>query len=404
MPLASWRGKHLRRPRALVLGVASIVAVAIVSIIFPAVELSNDHFIYLAQAFLRGELHVDAIPTHNPDLVDWQGHRYVPFGPFPAVVLVPFLPLLQAGMSVVWVNHLVTLANAAMMWDVLGRVGVTGERRAWALLLFFGSTPYLAAQMVNYLAHIVATGLVILGIWLTLRGFQPFWAGLALGAAFLTRAPTAFALPFFAWAAWVHGNARAPTRLTRLSGLLVTLAAAVVISLVYNYVRFQNPFESGYGVAGLAEPVLEEARRYGLFNPVHIPKNLFMMLLQGPEPYPSADAPVLLFPYAVPSAWGMGMLFTSPALVYAYRANRRLPLVRACWAAVACVLVTVLLYYGVGRVQFGYRYALDFMPFLIILAALGFPSPVTKRVKWLVLGGIVVNIWGTLILLTTFHF
>ncbi len=40
-------------------------------------------------------------------------------------------------------------------------------------------------------------------------------------------------------------------------------------------------------------------------------------------------------------------------------------------AAAILVAIPNLLYYNTGYLQTGYRYALDFLPFLLILAALG---------------------------------
>jgi hypothetical protein len=57
-------------------------------------------------------------------------------------------------------------------------------------------------------------------------------------------------------------------------------------------------------------------------------------------------------------------------------------------------MIPVITYYGVGWVQFGYRYGLDFIPFLLLLAAIGLGQPVSKLARGLILGGVVVNIWG----------
>ncbi|MEP6776602.1 MAG: hypothetical protein ABJA50_13485 [Chloroflexota bacterium] len=155
-----------------------------------------------------------------------------------------------------------------------------------------------------------------------------------------------------------------------------------------------NPLESGYALAALSYGVLEQAREHGVFGLVHIPKNLFMLLLQSPVPYPSIDAPVLEFPYIEPSPWGMGLIFVSPALFYAFRANIKDKFVQACWLAVVFIMIPVITYYGVGWVQFGYRYGLDFIPFLLLLAAIGLGQPVSKLARGLILAGVVVNIWG----------
>jgi hypothetical protein len=57
------------------------------------------------------------------------------------------------------------------------------------------------------------------------------------------------------------------------------------------------------------------------------------------------------------------------------------------------------MYYGVGWVQFGYRYALDFMPFLWLLIAIALRRhrldiyhPTTPL--WLIVAGTLVNLWG----------
>jgi hypothetical protein len=117
-------------------------------------------------------------------------------------------------------------------------------------------------------------------------------------------------------------------------------------------------------------------------------------------PYPGENAAVLEFPYVQPSQWGMGLFFVTPALVYAFRAPLRSPLVQACWLGVLCILVPVITYYGVGWIQFGFRYALDFVPFLMVLVALGLPRPMTLLSRVLVLVSVAVSLWGTLWLIS----
>jgi hypothetical protein len=92
----------------------------------------------------------------------------------------------------------------------------------------------------------------------------------------------------------------------------------------------------------------------------------------------------------------MGLFFTSPALAYLFRANLKKPFVQACWIGVVSVMLPIITYYGVGWVQFGYRYALDFIPFLLLLTALGLPRPMTNAARTLVLVSVAVNIWGAI--------
>jgi hypothetical protein len=66
----------------------------------------------------------------------------------------------------------------------------------------------------------------------------------------------------------------------------------------------------------------------------------------------------------------MSILLTSPGLLYASRAPWRES--RAWWPGLAAlfVLIPTLLYYGGGWLQFGFRYALDSIPFVWLLCGL----------------------------------
>ena len=66
--------------------------------------------------------------------------------------------------------------------------------------------------------------------------------------------------------------------------------------------------------------------------------------------------------------------------------------------AIFLVSIPAVTYYCQGWVQFGYRYLLDFAPFLLILTALGFEdnqSPTSTRIKVLLVAvAIVAGFWG----------
>ncbi|HST05561.1 MAG TPA: hypothetical protein VLQ48_12615 [Chloroflexia bacterium] len=408
--------------RLFAIAVACLLALVIIRPFFLPVE-QGDHYVYLAEHLVRGELSVNDIPADYSDVITWEGNKYLPFGPLPAVVAIPFLPLMDlAGTrDMVWVGLALTLVNIFLLARVLGQMGLEQDRRKWALLLFFGGTTYYASLVVSatwYFAHLVVTTCYFLAISEALGKKRVWLVGLFIGLAGMTRLTALFALPFFVWLMWwdsrrdkapaaMEENQRKQTAegdtpqkkvqagvLARYALLLAGLLVPLIVLGLYNYARFANPLESGYGFASLTYGALEQAREHGVFGLVHIPKNLFMLLLQSPVPYPSIDAPVLEFPYIQPSPWGMGLIFVSPALFYAFRANIKERFVQACWLAVVFIMVPVITYYGVGWVQFGYRYGLDFIPFLLLLAAIGLGQPMSKLARVLILVGVVVNIWG----------
>jgi hypothetical protein len=95
----------------------------------------------------------------------------------------------------------------------------------------------------------------------------------------------------------------------------------------------------------------------------------------------------------------MSVLFTSPGLLLAFFAPWRST--RSWWLAGAAiaVLIPTLLYYGGGWLQYGYRYALDSIPFVWALCCLAAASDEARRASvglsgraigagWLILIGV----------------
>lgn len=405
-------GASTQRFDPVLIGYALLVIIFLLIWPFKHISAGGEHYVFLARNLVHGSLNVDNLPSAYGDNVNWQGHNYLPFGPVPALLIVPFLPLINLGIPMVLIGYLFTAVNVGVFYRALKLVGVTDERRWWTTLLYFGGTVYLSITLVGistFFAHIVATLFLLLAICEILGSRRLLLVGLFLGLAAGARLTAAFSLPFFVWILWtdsrsssigVPDDAAESTRqsalafVEKLGVLMCSLAVPLLLLGVYNYARFGTPTESGFGRADLYREGLERARSVGLFSLKHIPKNLFMMLLQGPQPVGGADSPVLRFPYIEPSKWGMGLFFTSPALLYIFRARMANPVVQACWLAVLTTLIPILTYYGIGYVQFGYRYSLDFMPFLMLLAGLAFPEHMPLRARVLVGISVMINVWG----------
>ncbi len=402
--------------RLFVLAVFAMVMLMVLRPFYMPV-INGDHYVYLAEHLVHGELSVNDIPAGYSDVITWQGDKYLPFGPLPAVLLVPFLPLMHllGTRESSLAAYLLTLLNVLLLARILKQIGISDEQRKWALLLMFGGTVYFSMAVVAatwYFAHIVATTCLLLAITEALGKKRMLLVGLCLGLAEATRFDLLFALPFFVWAIWqgrnvTQDNTQAHVNwhdylssysLIRYAALLGGLTVPLLLVLGYNYGRFGSPFENGYGLAAVTSPMLAAAYEGGFFSLAHLPKNLFALLLQGPLPYPAEDAATLQFPYMQPSPWGMSILLTSPAILYAFRAKWKEPLVRACWVTTIAIGATLLPYYWTGFVQFGYRYALDFIPFLLLLVALGLPKPLTAWSRVLILISVAVNIWGAIFL------
>jgi hypothetical protein len=107
-----------------------------------------------------------------------------------------------------------------------------------------------------------------------------------------------------------------------------------------------------------------QRRAQGLFSLAQVPENLRLFLLAMPRISAS-------FPFAIPSQYGMSMLLVSPALLTSLWAGFRDRSAQLLWIAAGLVALPVFFYYGGGFVQYGFRYSLDFTPFLIALMAVG---------------------------------
>jgi hypothetical protein len=384
------------RPTLVGLGLA-VVAMAIYWLSNRLFDAGRGDFFYLADAFLHGRTWLEFRPGPN-DVILVGSRVYVPFAPFPAIALTPIVALTGPQIADQWesgINAALAAIDVAMAWWFLGRVGLRSlVDRFWLVLLLGFSTQIWWVTTrggVWHTGHLIATMLTLACLIELWGKRRPWLIGLLAGAAFLTRAPLALAIPFYAlllagdgiweprrwpWRAW--------------AGLIAGVVPSIVFFLWYNQVRFGSPFESGYALATLPD-WLEARRREGLFSTVHIGMNLDYLFIHLPKIIDT-------FPYFKPDGLGMSILLTSPGLLYAVRAPWRES--RSWWLLGAAILVLIptLLYYGGGWLQYGYRYALDSIPFIFALCALAAVRDEERREAVSVDGAAIG--WGWRILIT----
>lgn len=342
-------------------------------------EAGRGDFFYLAEAFLQGRTWLEFAPGPLDVIVGGPDRYYVPFAPFPAIAFMPLVAVTGAELADQWesgINALLAASTVGMGWWFLGRAGVRSlADRAWLVALLGFSTQILWVTTrggVWHTGHLIAT-LLTLGCLIELWGRRRAWLiGLLAGAAFLTRAPLAFAVPFYALLllpedalADVRGTVarfveRIPWR--AWAGLAAGLVPAVAFFFLYNQLRFDDPLESGYALATLP-PWLEAQRDKGLFALAHVPMNLDYLFLHFFVPDDD-------FPGFRPDGLGLSVFVTSPGLLFAIRADWRRPTPWLLLGAAALVLVPTLLYYGGGWLQYGYRYFLDSIPFVWAICAI----------------------------------
>jgi hypothetical protein len=98
-------------------------------------------YVHQAQAFLKGHLDV---PKEFLDVSVHKGKYYVPFPPFPAVLLMPFIALFGA-VNTTLVALILSFLNVYMFMRVLNKLNVEQNSILWLTLAFFLGTGYWLA-------------------------------------------------------------------------------------------------------------------------------------------------------------------------------------------------------------------------------------------------------------------
>ena len=71
--------------------------------------------------------------------------------------------------------------------------------------------------------------------------------------------------------------------------------------------------------------------------------------------------------------------------------------------AIVLVQVPSLLYFNTGSYQFGYRFALDWLPLGVLAVALETEGPLRGWVKALIVGSVLMHLWGVLWMYVNFN-
>lgn len=365
-----------------------------------------NYFEYLADAILNGRIYIENPPPYFEELVRSGGKWYVIYPPMPAVLLVPFVALTGISTNQLLLSFLMGGLNVSLVYLTFRRLTDDRELPVWMAILFgFGTIHWYTASVgsVWYLAHITSFFFLMLAVYFTIASVKqrPITSGICLGASYLSRLTTILNFPFFAVMFFGRSDkgAASPLRARLTEGLkpvvLFSVGAGifVLLNFLYNYIRFGSPFDVAYSLHTISaakervSPWFDE----GLFSLSYIKYHLYSFLLEPPEF-------INRWPYVYPSMTSLSVLITTPAFLLVLFAGLRSRLALACWAAIIPTALLIFIKSGTGWTQFGYRYALDFYPFLLILAFLGTGGRLRWYHKLLIILSVLVNLWGIILI------
>ena len=378
---------------------------ALVALLLAVQNLTVDslqQYSRLAGAFLDGRLDLGPGLERIDEPSQYRGRDYLPLGPVPAVLLVPFVAAARAlGASFLqgWLGFPLAAGACLVAFSLARRLGFSRED-AFLLAFAFGfASPFVGVAAIpisNYFAHVVVSGCLLLALHEYFGRRRFVWIGACLGLALGSRLSAGLGTGFFLGA--IALDASPPARkLRHAAALLAPVAVVAALLLLYNEARFDDPLETGYAFQQVPDPVQLRARSFGLTSPVHVPGNLYYALLRPPDPvFAEGTRSVMVFPWLRPDPWGMSLLVTSPWLLYLLGLPVPGGVARLLLGTSALVAGALLPTWSMGYAQFGYRFALDFLPFLWTALALGVRArhgALPPGLRALVLASAVVTCW-----------
>ena len=355
-----------------------------------------NNFVLLADAFLNGQLHLN----HDLSWIElayYDGKHFIVPPPVPAILMLPVVAITGLDTNQTLLSYLFGSINVSLAFLAAGYITRSLKVQIWTAVMFgFGTIHWWVAANggVWMFSHTVSVTFLFIAIILSFKKAHPVLPGLSLGAAYWTRLPAILSFPFFMVMyldEWYRSDSTKSIirRINLKSLIFLGLGAGifVIFNMVYNYVRFDTPFDISYY---LIPGILDEAwYREGIFDLSYIPRHL--KIIFGRLPNFSNE-----FPYITPSWNGLAIWITTPAFIYAFFAGIRNRIAVGCWLSIALIAFVDFCHGTWGFSQFGYRFAMDFYPFLFLLTVKG----IGDRLRWhhvvLIVTGILVNLWGVL--------
>jgi hypothetical protein len=362
-----------------------------------------NYYVRLADAFLHGRLYLLDNPSWLNELVPNPSGPgfYVVYPPLPAVVMTPLVAIFGLELNQTLISLFVGAATVVVAYfvakDVLRKVedeeNQNRQTYLWAAALFgFGTIFWWLASTgsVWLIAQVFSAFFLLLAIHESFNKARPLVMGLLVGASFWCRLPTILGVLFFAGLIISRQQSQDWVIKIRSSFkplLLLALGAGIFVAfdMGYNFVRFGSFFDVAYWmIPGIMN---EPWFHLGLFNLAYIPENLAPFLTGLPTF--NLTAPFMHAPIQ-----GIAIWFTTPAFIFALRSKLKEAITWSAWTAIFAIAF-VIFTKGLSGWGFGYRYAVDFYPFLFLLTIRGMGPKLRWHHKLLIIFGIVVNLWGT---------
>lgn len=346
-------------------------------------EPLTNSYAQLAMGWLDGRFDTDVCV--DGDCALFQGRSYIIFPPLPGVIALPFVALFGASFSAFMpIAVLAFLASGWLWWRIFLRQAESRDLSLLLVCVVLFASPLafvtLRGDHVWFFAQSWGFLFATAALYFALVRPNALLVGLFIGLAFLCRQMTILYLPVLyilmldsdrRWF-WIDSVA-----IKRVLALAAFPILALCVYFAYNYARFGSPLETGYsyifpiewqkaGDAGLF--LGERVRDLGIFSEQYLLFNLIYMFIAGPHVEFGGQYLTEMMSF---DTNGASLFLVTPVLLLALLA----PWNRDFWfgvGTVAVILGLTLFYHSNGFSQYSaQRYALDWLPLLLIFLARG---------------------------------
>lgn len=351
-----------------------------------------NYFVRLADAFINHRLYLLEKPKWLNELIPIGNKYYVAYPPMPAILLIPFVAFFGQQFPQALFSILLGSINPLILFSLLKKIKIS-FRTSLITTIFFGfGTNYWYLTTVGsawYLAHVVALFFLLLAIRETLGKQRLIIIGIFLGATYWSRSTAIFTLPFFLFYMKTKFLPINKKSISNLMSLGFGLVFFIFLDGIYNCLRFGD-FSPLSPYLKIPESQRMESLKSGFMSFKNIPLHLDAIFLRLPHFQNS-------WPYIIPSLYSLAIWFTSPAIIFILKAKKSL-LMLSSWLAIIPTFFVISFWMVVGYSQFGYRFAQDFMPFALILVALGIGQKPKFLAYLLISLSVIANLWGVIMI------
>ncbi|MEK7616690.1 MAG: hypothetical protein AAB414_01410 [Patescibacteria group bacterium] len=330
----------------------------------------QEQFISLASSFLQGKLYFLS-PVFDASF--FENQYFWPLGPFPAILLMPFVFLSGGSITQGYLLFFLNIFNLFLLYRISKKVSGNSTTSIVISFAVIFSTAYLGIALIPwswYFAQSVGFGLTLLA--LEAYFFNRTWLmiGVYVGLAFATRVSLIFTVVFFILSL-LFSDLPKPKKIKNFVLLFLPIVITCILIGTYNWARFGNILEGGYSKQ-LLEGAVAENRAVGLWSFAHFPANLYSMFLKMPE---SISVP----PFLKVDGSGLSLLITSSIFIWIIFSDWKNSKVK--FAAITCLFIIFFLAgsFTNGSWQYGSRYAIDYYPFLFIMLLYSFKKEVSSK-------------------------